>query len=272
MSVIIYGITRSGHPAPMPPPPGIGHPPGQVHLVRFGPLAAAVSVTADVGILGESEAVRHLDILQRLLAGGPVLPLRFGTVAPDEAAVCREVLAPLADEMPDRLDALEGLVELHLDVEEDERSALTEVLPGSPFVGVTPSADLDARIRLGQQVADLVIARRQRQADAILDLLRPLALSDRPRRPHGGADDPVLSWAFLLRDAAVDAFDAAVADLRRACPYFTIEYVGPLPAIDFAEDPTGPPEAGDTADADAFGGTGRWGWSSDSDIWEGNDQ
>ncbi len=271
MPVIVYGVARAGHPSPEPAPPGLGHPPEPVHLVRFGPLSAAVSCTADVGVLGDQEAVHHLDILQRLLARGPVLPLRFGTVAPDEDAVRAEVLAPLVEVMPERLDAVDGLVELRLDVDEEEQSALQAVLPGSPAAAYPPPDDLDERIRFGQEIAELVVQRRQRQADEILSELQPLARSDRPRRRHGGAEDPVLSWAFLLADDDIETFDAAVARLRRARPELSIEYVGPLPAIDFIEIPTVTRTSG-AGPADSFAGTGRWGWGPEGDERKGDDQ
>ncbi|EIV92366.1 Gas vesicle synthesis protein GvpL/GvpF [Frankia sp. QA3] len=269
--MIVYGITRADHPVPQPAPPGLGHPPQPVYLVRFGPLSAAVSCPADVGVLGDQEAVQHLDLLQRLLARGPVLPLRFGTVAPDEDAVRTEVLVPLVEVMPQRLDAVDGLVELRLDVDEEEQSALQAVLRGSPVADrPTPDA-LDERIRFGQEIAELIVQRRQQQAEEILSELQPLARSDQPRRRHGGAADPVLSWAFLLAADDVETFDAAVARLRRARPELAIEYVGPLPAIDFIEFPTGNrTSAGERADS--FAGTGRWGWGSDSDEHKGDDQ
>ena len=86
MPVQVYGLVRSEH----------SEPPTGVRLVRSGPIAAAVSDIADTE-LHETEALGYLDVLSALLRDGPVLPARFGTVAPDEAAVREEILDPDAD-------------------------------------------------------------------------------------------------------------------------------------------------------------------------------
>jgi len=279
MSVVVYGVTKVDHPEPEPAPTGLGEAGGPVHLVRLGPLAAAVSATAKLGVLGEQEAMRHIDILRLLLESGPVLPMRLGTVAPDEETVRKEVLAPVGDVLPERLDAVDGFVELRVEAEEDERTALAAVLPGSPLAGTTLPADVEGRIRLGEQVADLVVARRIAQAEDLLALLRPLARDDRSRRRHGGPEDPVLSWAFLVAADDVGAYGDALRRARVAHPELVIEQAGPLPAVSFVDlppelggrltpdDPSagwtgrpGEPPAGDT-----FAGTGRWGWGAADD-------
>ncbi|WP_018638004.1 GvpL/GvpF family gas vesicle protein [Parafrankia elaeagni] len=304
MPVVLYGIVRAGHPLPDPAQGanaalGIGHPRAPLRLVRSGPLAAVVSATDDIGELGEQEAVRHLEILQRLLADGPVLPVRLGTVAPDDGAVRAEVLDPVRDSLPERLDAIDGLVELHLDVEEAEQTELAEAVAGTSLAHAPPPADLDGRIELGQRIAELVTARRTEQAEEILDELRPLARADRPRRHHGGPEDPALSWAFLVPADALDDFDAAVDRIRATHPSLTVEYVGPLPAVDFVEFParvlTDPHDADPGGDSfsgsadrssgdsfgdsfgssfgeapggtsgDSFDGSGRWGWGRTAD-------
>ncbi|WP_083473181.1 GvpL/GvpF family gas vesicle protein [Frankia sp. R43] len=274
MPVVLYGIVRADHPLPGQEPGagsgselGIGHPAAPLRLVRSGPLAAAVSPTTDVGELGEKEAVRHLEILQRLLADGPVLPVRLGTVAPDDDAVRTEVLEPVQDSLPEQLDAIDGLVELYLDIEEEEQTELAEAVAATPLAYAPPPDDLDARIQLGQRIADLVVARRTAQAEEILDDLRPLARADRPRRHHGGPEDPALSWAFLVPADRLPDFDAAVERVRAARPSLKVDYVGPLPAVDFVDFParvlTAEPAANTTGDT--FGGSGRWGWGGDGE-------
>ncbi|OAA23361.1 Gas vesicle synthesis protein GvpL/GvpF [Frankia sp. EI5c] len=263
MPVVLYGIVRAGHRLPEPGTAlGIGSPPSPLRLVCSGPLAAVVSAAADLGEIGEREAVRHLEILQGLLADGPVLPVRLGTVAPDDGAVRAEVLEPVQDSLPERLDAIDGLVELHLDVGEAEETELAEAVGATSLAHSPPPEDLDGRLELGQRIAELVVAHRTEQAREILDALCPLARADQPRRHHGGPEDPLLSWAFLVPAEALGDFDAAVDRLRADRPQLTIEYVGPLPAVDFVEFPDrvltdAQPAA---ADGDTFGGSGRWGW------------
>jgi hypothetical protein len=268
MTLAVYGIVRADHPMPGQPPPGVGEPAGELRLVRSGPLAAAVSEVADVESLGEQDAVAHLRILLALLSDGPVASLRLGTVAPDEESVRTEVLDPLADELRPRLDALEGRVELHLTVEEDEDAAVRAVFGAEPSLraNVDPN-DIDARVELGQRVAEAVIDRRADLAEELLARLRPLAEDDGPRGHHGGVEDPALRWAFLVEEAAVPDFDQAVADLRADHPDLAVEYVGPLPPASFLTLSPAGEAAGGANDQEApagFAGSGQWGWDGGS--------
>jgi hypothetical protein len=103
----VYGVVRPGHPTRIRGIDG-----ASVEVVACGPVAAAVSDLERE--LAPEDAHAHLDVLIGLLDDGPVLPVRFGTAAPDDDAVRAEVLAPSAQLAP-RLDALDGMVELHVD-------------------------------------------------------------------------------------------------------------------------------------------------------------
>jgi hypothetical protein len=269
-SLLLYAVVRDGHPLPDPPPLGLGDPPEAIRLVRgravagFAtcPVAVVASPVAEPVNLTDSDAERHLDILLGLLANGPVIPLRLGSVAPDEDAVRDEILGEAAPQLVARLDALDGLVEVHFDADEDETTAIRAVLATDPALsGVRAAAaqttDVRTRISLGERVADRVITRRAEQAEQLLDELRPFAIADTGRGPMGGPEDPVLRWAFLVhRDPGAPSrrdlrqFDEAVERVRRGHPELVIEYVGPLPAFHFV----GPVEpAGEPARS-------RWGW------------
>jgi len=291
-SLLLYAVVRDGHPLPDPPPLGLGDPPEPIRLVRgravagFAtcPVAVVASPVAEPVNLTDSDAERHLDILLGLLANGPVIPLRLGSVAPDEDAVRDEILGEAAPQLVARLDALDGLVEVHVDADEDETTAIRAVLATDPaLAGVRATAvqttDVRTRISLGERVADRVVMRRAEQAEQLLDELRPFAVADTGRGPMGGPEDPVLRWAFLVhRDPEVRhdreapgeyepgngepgpgaprrrdlrQFDEAVERVRRGHPELVIEYVGPLPAFHFVVGPVEP--AGEPARS-------RWGW------------
>jgi hypothetical protein len=259
--LLIYGVVRAGHPLADPPPLGLGDPPGPLRLVRRGALAVVVSPVAELGTLTDHDAERHLDILIDLLDDGPVIPLRLGSVAPDDDAVREEVLGETAPWFSARLDSLDGLVEVHVDADEDETAAIHAVLATEPSLAgrrlaAGNSADVGSRISLGELVADRVITRRADQAERLLDELRPFAVADTGRGPMGGPEDPVLRWAFLVhRDSEpggrdLEHFDEAVARARHDNAEFVIEYVGPLPAFHFVG----------TAEAVGEPAGGRWGW------------
>ncbi|MBL7494232.1 GvpL/GvpF family gas vesicle protein [Frankia sp. AgB1.9] len=260
-ALLLYAVVRARHPLADPPPLGMGDPPGPVRLIRQGDVAAVVSAIPEPVDLADRDAERHLDILIDLLADGPVIPLRLGSVAPDEDAVRDEVLGALAPDLRTRLDALDGLLEVHVDADEDELTAIRAVLATDPSLAgaraaARDAADVQVRMSIGEQVADRVIARRAEEAEMLLDELRPFALADTGRGPMGGPEDPVLRWAFLVhrdpkpghRDLA--RFDEAVERTRRDHPELVIEYVGPLPAFHFQ----GPVEPADEPQVS------RWGW------------
>ena len=266
-SLLLYGVVRDDHPLPDPPPLGLGDPPERVRLVRHPPVAAAVSPVTDPVRITDEDAERHLDVLLGLLADGPVIPLRLGSVAPDEDAVRAEVLGEAAGDLRRRLDALDGLVEVHVDADEEEMTAIRAVIAADPSLaaaraGSRDEADVGTRMALGERVADGVVLRRLHQAEALLEELRPCSVADTGRGPMGGPEDPVLRWAFLVhRDAEpghrdLGHFDEAVEQVRGDHPDLTIEYVGPLPTFHFLN----LAEAAQTADAAGEPQHSRWGW------------
>src|ERR671914_3062724 len=116
MALLVLGVVRQGHPEP----PGSRKDDAfDVRLLESGDLAAAVTEIDDDTALTEDDAARHLDTLILLLRDGPVLPLAFGTVSPDEDAVRTEVLDATAADLAQRLDAVDGFVETRLEVNFD---------------------------------------------------------------------------------------------------------------------------------------------------------
>jgi len=251
----LYGVVRGGQPAPRHQ--GVGQPPGDVVLITSGELAAAASVLPDDYELTDEDAHAHLDVLVRLLRDGPVLPLRMGTVAPDETAVRTELLETTAAQLADRLDALEGVVELHVDADDDESEAIAAIAQTTDL-GVTAAADLADRLELGREVAELLVDRRQKLAAEIVAQLRPFAVDDVPRSVIRGPEDPMLRWAFLVKRDDVERFDEAVVAVRSQHPSTAIRYVGPLPAAHFVDRPQDEP--GETDPADSFSPQGSWRW------------
>lgn len=248
-----YGVVRAGHPPPKRK--GVGAPPGKVTLVESDQLAAAVTELPDDYAADEADARAHLNVLIALLEDGPVVPLRMGTVAPTQAAVRADVLDSMRSDMQRRLDALDGLVELHVDADDDESETIAAVV-GAAGLRVPAHADLDTKLELGQQVAELVVEHRQQIAEEILTELRPFAVRDAPRKVGVGPEDPVLRWAFLVKRGEIQDFDEAVVAVRSHHPTVSVRFVGPLPPAHFIDWDQA------TADSkpDSFSGQGRWSW------------
>jgi len=92
----LYGVVRADHPrAP--------------RVVCWEDLAMVVGEAP-----AEPDPARHLSVVSALVEGGPVLPVRFGTVAESEDLVRTEVLAPAAGRYRADLERLDGLAEVHV--------------------------------------------------------------------------------------------------------------------------------------------------------------
>jgi hypothetical protein len=248
----VYGVVRGDHPPSQVN--GVGSPPGDVRMVSSGPLAAPVSEIPSDFAVAESDAHAHLHVLTGLLRDGPVIPLRLGTVAPDDDAVRVEVLDAQRAAMVQRLDSLDGLVELHVDADDDEEEAIAAVATAAPGAGAQ-SLDLEAKLEFGEQIAALLMEHRRGLAEQILADLRPIAVTDTPRSLIQGPEDPVLRWAFLVKQDDLKIFDEAVVGVRSKHPSLAIHYVGPVPAAHFVDWQTS-----SEPDDDNFSGQGHWGW------------
>lgn len=246
MSLHLYAVVRAG--TEPPPVPGVGEPPSTLSTVVHGDLAVVVSDGADPQALTDSDAVAHFDVLSALVKKTAVLPLRFGTVAPDESAVRDEVLAANHDTYLAMLERLDGLVELRLELAFDEEPVLRELREHDPDVrAMTGSHGIAERIQLGELVADRVTTYCQERGEQLVESLARTAESAariEQVEPYGDR------WALLVRADRMAEMDEQVAALRTAAPDVRIAYMGPIPAVTFLDEIA----AHESAPA------GRWGW------------
>ena len=111
--------------------------------------------------LTAEDAAPHLDLLVALARRRrPVLPVPFGTTAPDDDAVREEVLTPAADQLEQQLDAIADLVEVRLDLTFDTdalgRRRPRPAIPGMRGVAeraAAPGAGFSERMALGEAMA-----------------------------------------------------------------------------------------------------------------------
>jgi hypothetical protein len=251
MALLVLGVVRQGHPAP----PGSGKDAAfDVRLLESGDLAAAVTEIDDETALTEDDAARHLDTLILLLRDGPVLPLAFGTVSPDDDAVRTEVLDATAADLADRLDAVDGFVETRLEVNFDEQAALRDIMDNDPEVrgmaAETKGKDsaLDLRLALGEAVSARLMDWRRLQVDALLPKLTGPVHSVAELE----SQEPLQQrWAFLVSADRLGELDKAVGEQRSSLGTgASVEYVGPLPVYSFLAKATDRPARQGSA----------WGW------------
>jgi hypothetical protein len=238
----VYGVVRASHPL---------LPSVVPRLVFWQDLAAAVSELPADREPTEQDVLAQLEVLATLVTRGPVVPLRFGTVAADEDAVRAELLVPAAPRLRAQFDRLDGLVEAHVCLRFEETAALRAVFAAKPeWLSVASRGgplDLHGRIQLGELVAAQLVDWRRARSDALLAPIVAVASGSvtLPEREHIEE-----RRAFLLPHEQLPAVRAVVAQIDEQAAV-TASCVGPLPGYSFLDEP---------GDGTATESGSRWGW------------
>jgi len=236
MVLLVHGILRA-EDADLP---GVGLPDAlRPRAVTAGPVGALVSPAPDRELTAQ-DAEPHLDLLIAVVAAGlPVLPVAFGTVAPDDDAVREEVLDPEAGLLEQRLAAVADLIELRLDVVFDTDASVAAVRDADPDLRRMaerlggPGVGLSERLALGEATATRVAEHQSALVEEWTAELEELA--ERSAVLHG--DEQLRRIAYLVRRDRLDDADAAVSRLQAALGNRArIEYIGPLPVYSFLDD------------------------------------
>ncbi|WP_372352539.1 GvpL/GvpF family gas vesicle protein [Streptomyces sp. KL116D] len=246
-STYIYGIASAEHPSLPDGMGGIGEPARKVRLVKEGPLAAIVSEAPEDLRPKRRDLLAHQSVLSEAGGGGPVLPMRFGSLAPDDKAVAA-VLAERADHYQERLSSLEGKVEYNVKAQHDEEAVLHRVMAEDPEVRTLTEANRQAgggtyeeRLRLGELVVSAVQAREAEDAAELQRLLEPAADAVSTGPESSGW---LANVSFLVDRGQAEHFLAAIEHVRRSRPHLDLTVNGPLPPYSFVE--PGPAEPAGT--------------------------
>ncbi|EKX66420.1 GvpL/GvpF family gas vesicle protein [Streptomyces ipomoeae] len=247
MSTYVYGITARSHPALPEGMGGVGDPARPVRVIEQGELAAVVSDAPEGLRPKRKDLLAHQNVLSETGAGGPVLPMRFGSVAPDDAAVAG-VLTERAEHYRERLGALEGKVEYNVKASHDEEAVLHRVMGENSELRALTEANQRAgggtyedRLRLGEMV---VAAVQNREAEDAVELQR--ALESAAEDVSVGPDSTgwLANVSFLVDRGSAEVFLAAVDQVRKSHPHIELRVNGPLPPYSFVEPgPSRPAEA-----------------------------
>lgn len=187
----------------------------------------------------------HQEVLLELGDPGPLLPMRFGMVAPGEAVV-RERLVADRDEHLRTLDRLAGRVEVNLKVL-PAVEALAALVSQEPGIRDLRTRSLrrpgyEANLRLGEAVAGALSRRAAEAAGTIVRELEVLAdaVAHGPQVP-GCA----LNVSFLVSREVDGRFRSAVDDMARTYrDRAVLRLAGPLPCYSFVAAETSPLRVG----------------------------
>jgi len=131
MASYVYCFTRAAHPLPLDGLRGVGTEETALRAVRHESLAAVVGDAPDGLRPKRRDLVAHETVLEALCGSGAVVPMRFGTVAPDDDAVVAE-LARGAGRYTELLTRLDGHVERNVKGAHHEDAVLDDLLTDSP--------------------------------------------------------------------------------------------------------------------------------------------
>jgi len=225
-ALYLYGITRPGRVPRRLADDGIA-------LLEVDDRAAIVSaVEASPIEATRRNLLAHADVVESLHERAVVLPARFGTVLADQSVAVELVSLP----------AVGLLLERHADTSElTVKGSYTEEVVRELAPGVVGYRDayrlaptLDNGLALGEAVAEALAARRARDADRILDELRPLALEVRVGDADG--EYAAVNLALLVERVRLqevsDAIEVLAAELS---PPLRFKVVGPLPPYSFVD-------------------------------------
>lgn len=231
--VYVYAFIPAGEALPADAV-GVGSPPAALRLVGDGRVTAVVSDAPPQLRARRRDLMAHQELLLRLSDGGPVLPMRFGVVAPDEASICAQLAGSQAEHLA-TLRHLDRSVEINVKAL-PAQGALAAVVAEEKGVrrlreAVRRRPDYEANVRLGEAVATALSRRASEAGKKLLHELTPMA-----RAVAAGPEVPgcALNVSFLVGRSESDAFRAAVrrfADAHRE--RVELRVAGPLPCYSF---------------------------------------
>lgn len=236
--LLVYGVVPAGHALPG----GVSGTDGaELRTVEHGELAAVVSEYALERPSGRArELVAYSEALDALHATGAVLPVSFGTVLPDEAAVVDELLLPRSAELGEALRDLTGRSQFTVRAHYLEEVVLREVVSESPEVaalrertrGLPGDAAYGERVRLGELVARGVEQKQAQDVEALLDPVLAHTVAHVLRSTSGL--DRLLDVAVLVDDGSRDVFEAGLEELAEAVhERIRVQLLGPTAPYDF---------------------------------------
>jgi hypothetical protein len=208
----LYAITD--HPSP-PLPEGV---PLGVVVERD---LAAVWAPAPEGEVTAEMLWRHERVVEELMDDRDLLPVRYGTCLPDEAAAAKALEAD-HDQLAASLQNVRGAVELSVRALSAQKPTVTR----SPVpVAASGTEYLQTRAREA--------GARDAVAQSVHDPLAAVARAHNLRPPSLPGEQ--LRAAYLVDRGEVESFSALVAELQEGNPGLRLICTGPWPPYSFAQ-------------------------------------
>jgi gas vesicle protein GvpL/GvpF len=195
-----------------------------LRAVASGPVAAIYSEHGIVPEPDEELLWSHEQIVEELMEGLTILPMRFGSTV-ESAQALAAWLKERQDAFSASLERVRGAVELSVRAQ----------LP------TAPKADHQARPERRSQPGTAYLlerARRQRRGESAAEQIhRPLAALARTSAPKASAaDSGAFKAAYLVDEGSVESFGAQVGELNARLEDTRVSCTGPWPPYSFVSE------------------------------------
>jgi len=212
-----------------------------VYTIHHADLASVVSDSPVIDYeRTRQNMMAHELVVGEVMRDFTVLPVRFGTVAPDEEAVREKMLKRRYDEFKGLMSEMEDRDEAGLKIFWREERLYQDIVDENPSIRQLrdrlAGKPLEQRhyesIHLGEMVKDAVIRKRDTEAQRVMDRLSPIACKSKTNNLLG--DKMVLNAAFLVDRARAQEFDGAIQALDEELgEHLMFKYVGPVAPYNF---------------------------------------
>ncbi|MFQ5873051.1 MAG: GvpL/GvpF family gas vesicle protein [Dehalococcoidia bacterium] len=240
----IYGVISTGQPLTF----GQSHlspSPEEVYTVMYQGLACMVSGYSGDDFTGLSTEgkvrclMAHQEVIERVMKGHTILPLKFGTLVEDDDEV-RRIMQQGHDRLTEALDRMGGRVEMEVAATWDLKRVLGEIGQEEEIIHLResiakrPASEaLELQIRAGRLVKESLDGRRNQYRDQMVKFLGKTALDTQPNALV--ADEMVMNVAFLIPREGEKDFDSRVRQINGVFrDQINFRVIGPLPPYSFS--------------------------------------
>jgi len=239
-----YGIIKASQRREFGPI-GIGGRGDVVYTLCYQDLAAIVSSSPIVKYpVTRDNSIAHARVLEKAMQDFTVLPARFCTIGEGEEIIIEKVLKSRYQEFIDLIAELEGKIELGVRAFWTDMNAIfTETIEENLSIKqlkdklakeTNIQRQYAGKIKIGQMVQKALEEKKKKEAQELLEILKPLSLDFRENRVLG--DMNLVNAAFLVAQEREKEFDQKMQELEKLYGQRKkLKYIGPVPPYNFVE-------------------------------------
>lgn len=203
---------------------GIGGRGDNVYTLVYQNIAAIISRSPIIKYhVSRDNVSAHTTVLERVAKEHTVLPVRFCTIAKNEEMIVNNLLKTRYQEFIDLSKEMHGKMELGIRARWKDMDAIfAEVVEENKNIKALKEASLREKntqkryadsVRIGEMVQKALEKKRQQEAQALLEIIRPLSSDCKESKLYG--DMNLLNAAFLVDKTKEEDFDKKLNNLQK---------------------------------------------------------